>query len=168
MTMHRITITIDDDLMRDLDRVIAGRGYQNRSEAVRDLARAGIQQAAQESIDQGSCVAAVVYVYDHAKRDLAKRLVRTFHEHHDLSQATLHVHLDHENCMEVTVLKGRTGAVQRCANEVIAERGVRHGRVFLIPADLTQEVHRHGESSHRHPHAHVDRSRPGPIRSRGV
>jgi CopG family nickel-responsive transcriptional regulator len=158
--MQRITITIDDELMSDLDRLIAARGYQNRSEAVRDLARAGIRQAAQETIDHGDCVAAVVYVYDHAKRDLAKRLVRTFHDHHELSQATLHMHLDHESCMEVTILKGRTDAVQRCADHVIAERGVRHGRAFLIPVDVVEEAHRHGgRPAHKHSHAHIHRER---------
>ena len=124
--MHRITITIDDDLMADLDRVIATRGYQNRSEAIRNLARAGIQQAVQDAGEGRDCVGALVYVYDHSARDLAKRLVHSFHDHHDLSMATLHVHLDHESCMEVTVLKGRTKDVQQVADHVIAERGVRH------------------------------------------
>jgi CopG family transcriptional regulator, nickel-responsive regulator len=158
--MQRITITIDDDLMADLDRIIATRGYQNRSEAVRDLARAGIQQAAQDAVEHGQCVGAVVYVYDHSKRDLAKRLVHTFHDHHDVSHATLHVHLDHDSCMEVTVLKGSAPEVRQCANRVIAERGVRHGRAVLIPVNLSQEVHRHGNRpAHRHPHAHIHRAR---------
>jgi CopG family nickel-responsive transcriptional regulator len=158
--MQRITITVDDDLMGDLDQIIAARGYQNRSEAVRDLARAGILQAAQDSKAMGDCIAAVVYVYDHAARDLAKRLVRAFHNHHDLSHATLHLHLDHDSCMEVTVLKGRAPAVQRCANQVIAERGVRYGRAVVVPVDLSQEVHRHREEPpRRHVHAHVHRMR---------
>jgi len=158
--MQRITITIDDDLMAEVDRIIEVRGYQNRSEAIRDLARAGIQQAAEDKVTGGHCVAAVVYAYDHSARDLAKRLVRTFHDHHDLSQATLHVHLDHDSCMEVTVLKGQASEVQQCANRVIAERGVRHGRAVIVPVDLAHEVHRHGkEPAHRHSHAHIHRGR---------
>src|SRR5215813_4594344 len=105
--MQRVTVTLDHELMADLDRIIAARGYQNRSEAIRDLARAGIQQAAQESQaagGKGECVAALVYVYDHAARELSKRLVRNFHGHHEMSLATLHVHLDNDSCMEVTVL----------------------------------------------------------------
>src|ERR1700682_4307536 len=104
--MQRVTITLDDDLMADLDRIIAARGYQNGSEAIRDLARAGIQQAASETGSSGQCVAALVYVYDHAARELSKRLVQNFHGHHEMSLATLHVHLDNDSCMEVTVLKG--------------------------------------------------------------
>jgi nickel-responsive transcriptional regulator NikR len=99
------------------------RGYDNRSEAIRDLARAGLQQAAMEVGGAHPCVAALVYVYDHGERELPKRLTRDFHQHHDLAQTTLHVHLDQESCMEVTVLKGRGSDVQRFADHVIAERG---------------------------------------------
>ena len=77
--MQRITITLDDDLMHELDRMIAEHGYQNRSEAIRDFTRAGMQQAAQKMGKSGSCVAALVYVYDHAARDLARRLVENYH-----------------------------------------------------------------------------------------
>ena len=133
--MQRVSITIDDDLMSELDLLIERRGYQNRSEAIRDLARAGLQQAAAEDAQSAACVAALVYVYDHARRELSKRLTNTFHDHHELSIATLHVHLDHESCMEVTVLKGRTAQVRHFADHVIAERGVKHGRVVLVPIE---------------------------------
>ena len=105
--MQRVTITIDDDLDAELERFMSTRGYDNRSEAIRDLARTGLQQAAMEISGPRPCVAALVYVYDHEARELPKRLTRDFHKHHDLAQATLHVHLDEESCMEVTVLKGR-------------------------------------------------------------
>ena len=78
--MQRVTITLDDELMADLDRIIAARGYQNRSEAIRDLARAGIREAARETGAAGECVAALVYVYDHAARELSKRLVERLSE----------------------------------------------------------------------------------------
>ena len=75
-------------------------------------------------------------------------------------RATLHLHLDHESCMEVTVLKGRTRDVQTFADHVIAERGVRHGRVFVVPVELGNEVHAHADApAHRHSHAHVHRKR---------
>ena len=113
--MQRVTVTLDDDLMAGLDRIMAARGYQNRSEAIRDLARAGLTQAAVEVAGMRECVAALVYVYDHEARELPKRLTRGFHEHHDLSQATLHLHLDEASCMEVTVLKGPGSKVQSFA-----------------------------------------------------
>ena len=145
--MQRITITLDDDLMEALDRVIAERGYQGRSEAIRDFTRAGMQQAAESAGPSGECVAALVYVYDHAQRDLSKRLVDNAHHHHDLSLATMHVHLDETNCMEVTALRGATAEVQHFADHVIAERGVRYGRVVMIPT--TAET---GAKKKRHRH----------------
>jgi CopG family nickel-responsive transcriptional regulator len=134
--MHRITITLDDGLMEELDALIAEHGYQNRSEAIRDLARAGMQRAAQEKGKAGECVAALVYVYDHAARDLSRRLVKNYHGHHDLSLATLHVHLDDDNCMEVTALRGSGAEAQHFADHIIAERGVKYGHVVMIPRKI--------------------------------
>jgi CopG family transcriptional regulator, nickel-responsive regulator len=106
------------------------------------------------------CVAALVYVYDHSARDLAKRLIHSFRDRHDMSMATLHVHLDHDSCMEIAVLKGRTREVQAVADHVIAERGVRHGRLVVVPVEFRNELHTHaGEPPQRHSHAHVHRNR---------
>ena len=93
------------------------------------------------------CVAALVYVYDHEARELPKRLTRDFHKHRDLAQATLHVHLDEESCMEVTVLKGHGSEVQHFADHIIAERGVRHGHVVYLPAD--KKTQSHIDTAHR-------------------
>jgi len=142
-TMQRVTITMDDDLAAELDRYMSARGYANRSEAIRDLARAGLQQAAIETAGSRDCVATLSYVYDHEARELPKRLTRGFHDHHELAQATLHVHLDHDSCLEVTVLKGLGADVKAFADGVIAERGVRHGHVAFIPTG-------HGTSDHHH------------------
>lgn len=154
--MQRVTITVDDELMVELDRIIEARGYQNRSEAIRDLARAGIRQVAETLDKQRDCVAALVYVYDHSERQLAKRLADTFHDHHELSLASMHAHLDYDSCMEVTILRGKADKVQHFADHVIAERGVRHGRVVLVPTDLLIKPHSHGHApdtqhGHRHP-----------------
>jgi CopG family transcriptional regulator, nickel-responsive regulator len=148
MNMQRITITLDDKLMADIDRISAARGYQNRSEAIRDLARSGVEQATIEVGGSKHCVAALAYVYDHEARELPKRLTRDFHDHHDLTQATLHVHLDQHNCIEVAVLKGHSVDVQAFANRVITERGVRHGHLFFVPTDGTTQppAHRHGHA----------------------
>ncbi len=161
--MQRVTITIDDELDAELDRFMAARGYANRSEVIRDLARSGLQQAAVEVGGPRPCVAALVYVYNPETRELPKRLTRDFHEHHDLAQATLHVHLNHDSCLEVTVLKGRGSDVQEFADHIIAERGVRHGHVVYLPAD---GAHTHGRSanhshSHSRGHGHSNRQRRG-------
>ncbi len=148
--MQRVTITVDDELAAELDHHMATRGYANRSEAIRDLARSGLQQAAIQVDLARQCVAALVYLYDHEKRELPKRLTRDYHERHDLAQATLHVHLDHESCMEVTVLKGSGADVKEFADHIIAERGVHHGQVVYLPAD---GAHAHGRGA-THSHGH--------------
>jgi len=156
--MQRITISAEDGFVEELDALIAARGYQNRSEALRDLARAGMRQAREEADDNGQCVAALVYVYDHGARELSKRLANTFHDHHDLSLAATHIHLDHDSCMEVAILRGEGHAVQHLADHVIAERGVRHGRLVKIPVEARDETHRHGETRHSHLHLHVKKA----------
>lgn len=149
--MQRITVTLDDDLMEELDKMIAEQGYQNRSEAIRDFTRAGMQQASQKTGNSGECVAALVYVYDHAARDLSRRLVENYHGHHDLSLATLHVHLDGDNCMEVTALKGSGNEIQHFADHIIAERGVRYGRVVMIPTEIGKKKNgARKPAGHRH------------------
>ena len=148
--MQRITITLDDDLMQELDAMMVERGYQNRSEAIRDFTRAGMQQAAQADGKSGDCVAALVYVYDHAARDLSRRLVENYHGHHDLSLATLHVHLDGDNCMEVTALRGSGAEVKHFADHIIAERGVKYGRVVMIPTETAGKISPRKRSGHRH------------------
>lgn len=154
--MQRLTITVDDEFVGELDRIIEARGYQNRSEAIRDLARAGMRQSAEEAGNGGDCVAALVYVFDHHARELSKRLTSIFHDHHELSHSAMHVHLDHGSCMEVAVLRGDEAQVRHLSEHVIAERGVRHGRLVCVPVTQESEKHSHaGEHSHRHTHLHV-------------
>jgi CopG family transcriptional regulator, nickel-responsive regulator len=151
--MQRITITIDAELAREIDRVAQSRGYQNRSETVRDLVRTGISHSRTGQDAAGQCVAGLVYVYDQAIRDLPKRLANAYQDQHDLSVATMRVALDHDTCMEVAVLKGMTREVEHFAQHVIAQRGVRHGRVVVIPAEIEAERHAHGERralTHQH------------------
>jgi CopG family transcriptional regulator, nickel-responsive regulator len=156
--MPRLTITVDDDFAAEIDRFMSIRGYANRSEAIRDLARSGLQQAAVEIGGPRPCVAALIYIYDHEMRDLPKRLTRDFHHRHDLAQTTLHMHLDHDSCLEVTLLKGRGSEVQEFADHIIAERGVRHGHVVYLPADGAHD-HGRGEShSHARKHSHQRRA----------
>jgi CopG family transcriptional regulator, nickel-responsive regulator len=154
--VQRATITLDDEFVAELDSMISRRGYQNRSEAIRDLARAGMRQAAEGSQEAGDCIAALVYVYDHDSRDLSKRLTHVFHDHHELTHSAMHVHLDHGSCMEVAVLRGEAKHVRHLADHVIAERGVRHGRLVMVPVDAEAEKHAHpNEPSHKHLHFHV-------------
>jgi len=157
--MQRVTITVDDDLIADLNQFISRRGYANRSEAVRDLARAALQQA---TLDMGGgphrCIGAVIYVYDHSARQLSQRLAEVSRDRPDLSRTTLHVDLDHGRCMEVMVLQGRTKEVRRLSDQVIAQRGVRHGHLVLVPIDFKSKLPaRKRVASRPHPHVHQAR-----------
>jgi CopG family nickel-responsive transcriptional regulator len=78
------------------------------------------------------CVAALAYSYDHRERGLSKRLTKTFHDHHDLPVSSLHVHFDHHTRLEISVLSGATADVRHLTDHVIAERGVRHGRIVMF------------------------------------
>jgi CopG family transcriptional regulator, nickel-responsive regulator len=137
--LERLTVTIDEDLVAEVDAFMNQRGYANRSEAFRDLLRSGLENLRGAAATNRPCVATLSYVYDHAERELPKRLTKEFHDHHNLAQATLHVHIDHDSCLEVTVLKGRATEVKTFAEHVLAERGVRHGHIAMIPIDIQGE-----------------------------
>jgi CopG family transcriptional regulator, nickel-responsive regulator len=153
--MQRITVTIGDELLAAIDMLAARNGYQNRSEAIRDLARGGLAELERDTPADRQGVAALVYVYDHAGRELAKRLTRASHNHHDLSLATMHVHLDHESCLEVAVLRGAMHEIRHFAEQVISERGVRYGKLVTVPVEVETASHAHGGAAHRHLHTHV-------------
>ena len=142
--MERFTISLDDDLAREFDRLIGVQGYQNRSEAVRDLIRGFLEKARLAQAASADCVANLSYVYNHHERDLAERLVSLSHAHHDLAVATLHAHLDHDNCLESSILRGPTTAVRAFSQALMAERGVRHGMLNLISVEARQGSHSHG------------------------
>ncbi|MBP7569687.1 MAG: nickel-responsive transcriptional regulator NikR [Acidobacteria bacterium] len=129
-TLTRIGVAIDADLLVSFDRLIEDRGYGSRSEAFRDLIRdALISQAA--AGDRAPVVGTVTLVYDHRQRRLSDRLNSLQHEHHHAMLSTLHVHLDHDHCLEVVVVRGRAGEVRQVADALISMKGVKHGRLTL-------------------------------------
>lgn len=144
--MRRLTISVDDDLADTFDRLVAQKGYENRSEAFRDLVRDELDKERLESGDSKFCVGVLSYIYNHHERDLPKRLTTMQHGHHDVTVATLHAHLDHDNCIESVILRGPTSSVLAFAQSVIAEKGVRHGEFRPIPID----VDRGRPHSHQH------------------
>ncbi len=128
--LSRIGVAIDADLLDQFDRLIAKRGYTNRSEAFRDLIRDELVQKSWESPDS-HVVGTVTLVYDHHVRMLNDKLTDTQHEHHRSILSTLHVHLDHDNCLEVLVVRGKAAVVQKIADTLISTKGVKHGRLTL-------------------------------------
>ena len=126
----RFGVSLDSDLLERFDALCAQRGYETRSEAIRDLLRSTLVE--QEWEDSGKDIAATLtLVYDHHKSDLAQKVTNAQHDAHHLIITTLHVHLDHDNCMEVLVLKGPGAEVRALAERLIATKGVMFGKLSL-------------------------------------
>ena len=152
--MQRITITLDDDLVDQFEAFIGKQGYSNRSEAFRDLIRERLARIEPDQRLTGDCYATLTYVYDHHERDLAARMTEASHTHHDLMVSTLHVHLDHSNCLEAAVLRGPIVRIKAFADSVIAQPGVRHGTLHMIPVKTSTQTHKHGTDDRPHRHVH--------------
>lgn len=131
--LARVGIAIDSDLLQEFDKQVDRRGYANRSEAVRDLIRDSLIRE-NVAAPHAKVVGTLTLVYDHHVRQLADRLNDFQHEHHHEIVSTLHVHLDHNNCLEVIVLKGLCKNVQRIADGLISLKGIRHGQLVLTEA----------------------------------
>jgi CopG family nickel-responsive transcriptional regulator len=131
--LSRIGVAIDTGLLDRFDRLIAGRGYTNRSEAFRDMIREELVEQSWES-PESHVVGTVTLVYDHHARLLGEKLTGIQHEYHRSVLSTLHVHLDHDLCLEVIVIRGRAGAVRSLADTLISTKGVKHGRLTLTTA----------------------------------
>ena len=128
--LTRIGVAIDADLLEKFDELIEQRGYSNRSEAFRDLIRNELVEESWQS-PESEVVGSVTLVYNHHVRQLNDKLLDLQHDHHDSILSTLHVHLDHENCLEVLLIKGKAAAVNQIANALISTKGVKHGRLTL-------------------------------------
>lgn len=146
--VQRLTISIDDSLAAAFDTFVAEHGYQNRSEAVRDLIRDRLEEERAAQAEGPACIAAVSYIYNHHERELAMRLAALQHGHHDLAVSTMHVHLDHDECMETVILRGALSQVRGFADALVAERGVRHGKINLVPLQAVEPA----PGSHHHVH----------------
>lgn len=123
----RFGISIDEHLLSSFDTLIAGKGYANRSEAIRDLIRNALVEEEWRD-DESWAVGTVTLVYDHHSTDLADKLTEHQHEHHDAIISSLHVHLDAQHCLEVVILRGQVQKIGRLASELIGTKGVKHGR----------------------------------------
>ena len=106
------------------------KGYDNRSLAVADLIRAGLIEHHQ-NLGNKEIVGTITLVYDHHKQHVQATLTDIQHDHHEVIVSTLHVHLDHHNCLEVLVVRGQAATIKKIADELTAARGVKHGKLTL-------------------------------------
>ncbi len=123
-------MAIDSDLLKKFDDLIAARGYTNRSEAFRDLIRDELVEQVSQAPDS-EVVGTLTLVYNHHVRMLGDKLTDLQHEHYHHILSTLHVHLDHDNCLEVLIIRGKAQAVKTISDALISTKGVKHGRLTV-------------------------------------
>lgn len=126
----RFGVSLDSDLLDKFDQHCEERSYQTRSEAIRDLIRNTLVQREWEQAD-GDLAGTLTLVYDHHKSGLSQRLTEIQHDAHHVIQSSLHVHLDHHNCLEVIILKGDADTIKDLGQKLISTKGVKHGNLAL-------------------------------------
>ena len=131
----RFGVSVEDELLKSFDRLIADQAYANRSEALRDLMRdALVKSHIDSSPEEAEVLGSLTLVYDHHATELSDKMNQLQHDHHDLVVSVLHVHVSHDDCMEVIVLRGRLHEVRGLADGLLSLRGVKHGRLFVTIA----------------------------------
>jgi CopG family nickel-responsive transcriptional regulator len=126
----RFSVSLEDDLLEQFDRYCKESQYATRSEAIRQLLREKLTEHSWES-DSHDAAATLTLVYDHHRTNLSEKLLELQHEHADMVVSTMHVHLDHDRCLEVIVLRGRAGALQRMASALRGLKGIHRGQLVL-------------------------------------
>jgi len=121
----RFGVSMDDDLLGRFDKLCKRRRYENRSQAIRDLVRDALVREEWQGDEE--IVGTITLIYDHHTRELADNLTHAQHDHFDAILSNLHVHLDHNNCLEVIAVRGSASLVQKVADLLISTRGVKHG-----------------------------------------
>jgi CopG family nickel-responsive transcriptional regulator len=131
--LQRIGVSLETELLSQFDGLIAGQGYHNRSEAIRDLIRNTLTTE-QLARPDTQAVAAVFVVYDHHQPHLAQKLIQLQHSQLLKAISSMHFHLDHHNCLEVILLRGKVGDITKLGDNIVSLKGVKLGRVNLITA----------------------------------
>jgi CopG family nickel-responsive transcriptional regulator len=147
----RFGVSAEEELMVNFDRLSADKGYTNRSEALRDLMRDALVQARLDNFpDIAKALGSLTLVYDHHARELSERMGEIQHERHGLVVSVLHVHISHDDCMELIALRGKARDIRELANALLSLKGVKHGKLFLtLPA---REIVSRKKAAHSHAH----------------
>lgn len=132
--VERIGVSLEKDLLADFDKLIAKKGYQSRSEAIRDLIREQLgQQKASDS--KATAVAVVFMVYNHHETKLMQKLTDLQHSHLLQTISSLHIHLDEHDCMEIITLRGRVSEINSTAEKLLSTKGVKLGKINVVSTD---------------------------------
>lgn len=155
--LSRFGVSVEEELLESFDQLIAGQGYGSRSEALRDLMRdALVKSRLESSPENAEVLGSLTLVYDHHASDLNDKMNELQHEHHDLVVSVLHVHVSHDDCLEVIVLRGSVKEIRALSDGLLSLKGVKHGRLFVTLATeqmVNHHTHSNGHAhSHKHPH----------------
>lgn len=152
MSVLRFGVSIEESLLDSFDNLISRREYATRSEALRDLIRDSLVQSRLEISQQKiEVMGSLTLVYDHHAHDLTKRMTEIQHAHDALVISVMHVHISHDDCMEVIVLRGLGEEVRRLADSLLSLKGVKHGKLFVtLPSDIVA-IENNGSYTHRRP-----------------
>ncbi len=135
MTVERVGVSFEPELLDRFDALIKAKGYTNRSEAIRDLVRKSLIESEVED-EKGDVIGTLTIIYDHDAANVANRLLHIQHHHHSEISSTTHIHVDEQTCLEVLVVRGRGDDVRELADNIKAIKGVKHGELVLTKATL--------------------------------
>ena len=144
--LSRFGVSVEDELLQNFDRLIADQGYANRSEALRDLMRdALVKSKLEDAPETGEVLGTLTLVYDHHASDLSDKMNSLQHDYFNFIVSVLHVHINHDDCMEVIVLRGDLKKVRSLADSILSLKGVKHGKLFVtLPArEIVEHSHKH-------------------------
>ena len=131
--LTRFGISLDSELLKRFDTIVREKEYGNRSEAIRDLIRDALVQREWER-EKGDKVGTITLIFDHHVRELSDRLTEVQHDYDGEIISTMHVHLDHDNCLEVLAVKGDGQKIRKIADKLIGIKGVKHGKLVTTTA----------------------------------
>ncbi|WNY27740.1 nickel-responsive transcriptional regulator NikR [Methanolapillus ohkumae] len=132
--LMRIGVSLPDNLLTKFDNIIEERGYSSRSEGIRDAIRSYINHYEWMNDIKGKRVGTISLVYDHTKRGLSNMMAEIQHEHSNIIKTSIHVHLDHENCLEVVVLEGDGVEIKLLAEKILSLNGVKFSKLTTVPS----------------------------------
>lgn len=129
-SLVRFGVSIDENLLKKFDALIMERGYNNRSEAIRDMIRNQLVETSWNSGEE-EVAGTITLVYDHHVRGLSDMLTEIPHNYYNLILSTMHLHLDHHHCLEVLAVQGKAMDVRKVAESLLSVKGVKHGRLTI-------------------------------------
>ncbi|HHO76844.1 MAG TPA: nickel-responsive transcriptional regulator NikR [Deltaproteobacteria bacterium] len=133
MKVRRFGVSLEEDLLKKLDRLVEKHAFPNRSQAIRYLIRDALVEDSRHADREVAGV--IVLIYDHHKRNVVTHLLEIQHDYTSLIISSQHAHLDHDNCLETIVLKGRASRIQELSSRLIAIKGIKHGKLVVSGSD---------------------------------